>query len=354
MGEQKPKGLTGIENLRSSKNSKFLFPLLSLDEMKEKSIFMHGNYPHYYGYRRKKSDLPFLLSTDDDDTEGLDSRLAAIKKNASVCFTGKSVLDIGCNDGTIPLEIAEHFQQVHSVLGIDIDESLIKKAKAQRQWKFSRIHPSAYSWKNLIDAGSDEQDNDEKDNDEKDDHNVDIDNDNHIENSVNFKSYFPASFGSSYGHVPMITNHPYFGTLCKELYGKLPFPFNVDFNCMNILEQTPQQSFDIITCFSVTKWIHLNGGDEAIERLFDTVHRLLAPGGFFILEPQPWKSYYSKSRFDPRLAENYQKRCHIKPDEFVSLLLTKRGFSLISEIVPDSNTKGLKGFQRSIFILSKQ
>ena len=50
-------------------------------------------------------------------------------------------------------------------------------------------------------------------------------------------------------------------------------------------------SFDTITCFSVTKWVHLNGGDEALQALLAKVHSLLAPGGRFILEPQQWVSY---------------------------------------------------------------
>jgi 7SK snRNA methylphosphate capping enzyme len=52
-----------------------------------------------------------------------------------------------------------------------------------------------------------------------------------------------------------------------------------------------QGTFDTIICFSVTKWIHLNGGDEALQALLARVHSLLAPNGRFILEPQQWVSY---------------------------------------------------------------
>ena len=50
-------------------------------------------------------------------------------------------------------------------------------------------------------------------------------------------------------------------------------------------------SFDTITCFSVTKWVHLNGGDEALQALLAKVYGLLAPGGRFVVEPQQWVSY---------------------------------------------------------------
>ncbi|KAF5467675.1 hypothetical protein F2P56_011906 [Juglans regia] len=45
---------------------------------------------------------------------------------------------------------------------------------------------------------------------------------------------------------------------------------------------------------SVTKWIHLNWGDEGLITLFSKIWRLLHPqGGILVLEPQPWKSHVS-------------------------------------------------------------
>ena len=51
------------------------------------------------------------------------------------------------------------------------------------------------------------------------------------------------------------------------------------------------QSLDTITCLSVSKWVHVTGGDAKLKKLFAKVRELLVPGGYFILEPQPWKSY---------------------------------------------------------------
>jgi len=45
---------------------------------------------------------------------------------------------------------------------------------------------------------------------------------------------------------------------------------------------------------SVTKWVHLNWGDDGIRKLFTRAYELLEDGGLFIVEPQPWKSYRKK------------------------------------------------------------
>jgi 7SK snRNA methylphosphate capping enzyme len=50
-------------------------------------------------------------------------------------------------------------------------------------------------------------------------------------------------------------------------------------------------SCDIALALSVTKWIHINGGDAGLLRYFSAVHAALVPGGLFVLEPQPWRSY---------------------------------------------------------------
>ena len=56
---------------------------------------------------------------------------------------------------------------------------------------------------------------------------------------------------------------------------------------------------EIYRRLSITKWIHLNDGDEGIRTFFRRAYEVLRPGGVFILEPQEWDSYAKARRMDP-------------------------------------------------------
>jgi 7SK snRNA methylphosphate capping enzyme len=51
--------------------------------------------------------------------------------------------------------------------------------------------------------------------------------------------------------------------------------------------------------FSVSKWIHLNGGDAGLQRFFERVHGALVPGGTFVFEAQPRESYIKARKLHP-------------------------------------------------------
>ncbi|ETI37544.1 hypothetical protein F441_16317 [Phytophthora nicotianae CJ01A1] len=51
---------------------------------------------------------------------------------------------------------------------------------------------------------------------------------------------------------------------------------------------TADRKFDLITCFSVTMWIHLNNGDDGLWKFLETVSDMTE---HLIIEPQTWKCY---------------------------------------------------------------
>jgi hypothetical protein len=59
------------------------------------------------------------------------------------------------------------------------------------------------------------------------------------------------------------------------------------------LKRHNRQRFDIVFCFSITMWIHLNHGDEGLKRFLVTLSEIAE---MFVVEPQPWKCYMRANR----------------------------------------------------------
>jgi len=64
----------------------------------------------------------------------------------------------------------------------------------------------------------------------------------------------------------------------------------------DVLVDQQREEYDVILALSITKWIHLNGGDAGLKRFFRRIFNHLRPGGKLILEPQPWSSYKKKKK----------------------------------------------------------
>ena len=108
---------------------------------------------------------------------------------------------------------------------------------------------------------------------------------------------------------------------------------------------------------SVTKWVHLNRGDEGLQALFASFHRALAPGGLLLLEPQPWSSYRAaagKVRRDqapPGSFFHRQSELRLRPEAFADYLCSELGFKLVQEFGVQRSAAA--GFDRPMLLLRK-
>jgi len=109
-------------------------------------------------------------------------------------------------------------------------------------------------------------------------------------------------------------------------------------------------------CLSLTKWIHLNDGDDGLLRLFDKLNGCLKIGGLLILEPQPWPSYKKAKRHSDIMTLNY-RMLKIKPESFVRVLLGRFGFKLKKHLANRDKMKVRSsqnvGFSRPLYLLKK-
>ena len=118
---------------------------------------------------------------------------------------------------------------------------------------------------------------------------------------------------------------------------------------------------DCLTALSVTKWLHLHRGDEGLRAFFRKVHSLLSPGGLFVVEPQPWRSYRAaagKMRRQggaelPLPSSSYFYRLQdleLRPEDFPELLSTEFGFRFLRKLEPE---EAAEGFDRPLYLFKK-
>ncbi|KAF9493206.1 Bin3-domain-containing protein [Pleurotus eryngii] len=225
--------------------------------MSANSTPIHGNYHGYYAKRPAVKD----------------PRLSLLPPEL---FRGASVLDVGCNEGWVTCEIAQSWG-ARRVLGVDIDDTLTRLAWKRKRTVWSTQEPTAAVDEKLR------------------------------------PGYFPASFEHSFGPLPIPSARP----ADKHL-----FPHNVSFRTADWTNTAIAQDaagYDVVIAFSLTKWIHLNGGDDALLRFFRRVYDVLTPGGSLVLEPQAWETYAKAKRMDNRLRET-AKCLKLRPNDFESLL----------------------------------
>ncbi|KAB5592869.1 7SK snRNA methylphosphate capping enzyme [Ceratobasidium theobromae] len=269
----------------------------------------YGNYKGYYAKRGNHSSDP---------------RLKALPAGI---FDDKRVLDIGCNEGWVTCEIARNYN-ARNVVGVDVDTELISRAWRHRRevWSLQKPAEIVGNFTSSIMHGDrpTEQDLDS------------------LHGSSD--SYFPDCFPFLFGPIPISAQNS-------------SFPNNVSFYASNWANQgcpADQQGYDVVVAFSVTKWIHLHGGDEGIKLFFSRVRDVLLAHtnkispGIFVLEAQPWSGYHSAMRkinlCQPK-DQRSQDRVKINPDEFSNILI-ELGFSKPQRV----GIIGEGGFKRPIDI----
>ncbi|KAL4249118.1 RNA methyltransferase [Abortiporus biennis] len=281
------------------------------------SLPIFGNYHGYYSKR------PVVR----------DPRLALLPHHV---FKDARVLDIGCNEGYVTCEIAQSWG-AKRVVGVDIDDTLIRAAWKHRRAVWSQQEPSDAT----------EQTNNGTDNVSR---KRARDEDERVVRVTNSKS----------GPVP-----DYFPVSCEHMFGPLPIPFrpvqgtssDSDKFPHNVVFQTAdwvssgvtddQAKYNVVVAFSITKWIHLNGGDEGLMKFFQRVHSVLEADGIFILEPQEWETYAKAKRMSVKLKETSQN-LKLKPADFPRLLHDV-GFGEVEHL----GSTGEGGFRRAVDLYRK-
>ena len=273
--------------------------------------FRYGNYDRYYQYRNV-GQVP-------------DSRLSCMKAD---WFQGKEVLDIGCNAGTLTIAVAKYFRP-KLVIGIDIDDQLIHDARI----RVSKTVPS--------------------------------DPDLRFPDSLTVchgplvptAATASIPFASAAAATSTAATSPSSSALALPDPSDPVFPNNIFFATANYvldhddLLSSVTEEYDTILCMSVTKWIHLNWGDEGLQRTFKRMFRQLRPGGRLILEPQSWTSYVKKHSVCPETDATF-RNIRFRPEKFTDFLLSKDvGFSSC-ELVDTPHNES-QGFRRPIFCFTK-
>eukprot|EP01065_Artemidia_motanka_P019781 TRINITY_DN2361_c0_g1_i1.p1 TRINITY_DN2361_c0_g1~~TRINITY_DN2361_c0_g1_i1.p1 ORF type:complete len:432 (+),score=89.44 TRINITY_DN2361_c0_g1_i1:62-1297(+) len=225
-----------------------------------------------------------------------DHRPAYFAKLDQSLLAGKDWLDVGCNNGLLTYSLAARFQ-ARSVVGVDVDDALVYKANSRAVKRLELLVRKER--KDALDA------------DEK---------------------------------------------RLIELVDNMRF---VCFDMVADDSRVPGDAFDVVTCLSVTKWVHLNAGDSGVKKLFLRIYDVLRPGGIFILEPQPWYSYRKrKVRSDPAFRKQL-RAMEFKPAQFERWLVEVCGFEqphvlLRGRDLPRRAQGGRPGgFNRDILVFRK-
>ncbi|EMD93126.1 hypothetical protein COCC4DRAFT_44573 [Bipolaris maydis ATCC 48331] len=238
-----------------------------------------GNYQDYSGVSKQPASA----------THVVDPRLQILDMLIPAIFTAKHCLDVGANAGSVSVQLAFDFDAA-SVTGVDIDPSLVGQAEKLYALRASRRRPPTASSSPVVD-------------------------------------YFPLSALLTHGYriepqgkaapnpSPWLANMPSVTFVAADWALPTGHPF--------------QDTYDVILALSVIKWIHLEHGDQGLVAFFAKCSNSLAPGGYLVIELQPWDSYLKAVR--PNHAPHFQQSLNnlkYRPEESFDKLLRDQGLHL--------------------------
>lgn len=233
-------------------------------------------------------------------SDGVDERVVALvawcKAHTTHIRRIEHVLDVGCNAAKPLLELCQLLDPPPTqAVGVDIDAHLVAQARSALRRAWSQRQPATDSA------------------------------------SIEAMHYFPACFTSLMGQLPLP---------CPSA----SFPTNVTFVAQDWMDGTVAAQYDLILCFSLTKWIHLHHGDEGLVRFFVRIMQSLRPGGIVAMEMQSWRSY-SQARSLSRSLRMNHARLRIRPEdmEWILCLLGMKSLG------PMAQGAGF-GFVRSVYV----
>lgn len=101
-------------------------------------------------------------------------------------------------------------------------------------------------------------------------------------------------------------------------------------NTIEISTEKIEMPIEMVTCFSVIKWLHLTYGDDSVKKLFQRIYNILPSGGYFIIDETPWKSYKKRRKASKAIISTWKKGLSLRPEKYCELLYSL-GFEKIAE-----------------------
>ncbi|KPV76797.1 uncharacterized protein RHOBADRAFT_51788 [Rhodotorula graminis WP1] len=271
------------------------------NKQNHRELWPYGNYRSYYSFRPGSTGAPAVTA---DAPNSLDGRLSLLDP---ALFRGRTLLDIGTNSGKIALDALECLGAAR-VVGVDIDPLLIDDCWA------------AAAARGLKDG----------------DPRVDF-----LQGNIMLDGWFErfqvemrtraASASSGSGAPPIKDERP----VAEPAADESP-----------AIEPPAAARFDVVTLFSITKWLHLHHGDEGMLRLFGSLYTFLPVGGIVIIEPQEWDNYKRAVKRNKDLRDVF-KRIELRPP--FEREMEAAGFVLEKHIEREEG-----GFSRPLLVWRKE